>query len=114
MNKAVLIDPYVGEITDVVVNDWRDISKLLKCDLFCSGGYTETKDAIYVNDEGLYTENMYVKIPAWYPDPYAGRVLILGVDAHGDSVDAKMSVEDVKKIEHEFLNAAQVRALYAF
>ena len=104
----------MGEITEVVVDDWKDILKLLKCECFGSGGYTETNDAIYVNDEGLYTETMYVKIPDLYPDPYAGRVLILGVDAHGDSADANMSVEDVKKIKHEFLNAAQVRALYAF
>tara|TARA_R110000822_G_scaffold4672_2_gene20173 strand:+ start:94 stop:438 length:345 start_codon:yes stop_codon:yes gene_type:complete len=114
MNKAVLIDPYVGEITDVVVGDWKDIQKLLQCDCFGSGGYTETNDAIYVNDEGLYTETMYVKIPDLYPDPYAGRVLILGMDDDGDSADSNMSAKDVKKMEHEFLNSSQVKALYAY
>ena len=50
--KGVLVDPYLKTIENVEVNDYKDISKHLQCDMFCSGGYDEGGDAIYVNDEG--------------------------------------------------------------
>ena len=103
--KAVLIDPYAQSITDVDVRDWRDISTHLQCSIFCSGGYTEDGDAIYVNDEGLYDEHMFVDMPDLIPYPYplAGRVLIMGINRfNGESTDATLSADDVSDIDHMF------------
>ena len=106
--KGVLVDPYLKTIENVEVNDYKDISKHLQCDMFCSGGYDEGGDAIYVNDEGLYTETAFVYMPDVYPDPYAGRVLFLGIDAGGNSKDAWLDAEDVADIDHKFMSREDV------
>jgi len=111
--KAVLVNPYARTILNVEVNDYKDISKHLQCDVFCSGGYDEGGDAIYVNDEGLYEESMFVYMPDVYPDPYAGRVLFLGVDpASGESQDAWLDAEDVADIDHRFMTRDEVGRMY--
>lgn len=107
--KAVLVDPYLQTIEDVEVGDWTDIKKHLQCDCFGSGGYDEGGDAIYVNDNGLYEETMFVNIPDVYPYPYAGRVLFLGINrANGESQDAFLSAEDVQDINHKFMSRLDV------
>ena len=102
--KAVLVDPYLKTIENVEVSDWTDIKKHLQCDIFCSGGYDEGGDAIYVNDEGLYTETAFWYAPEIYPYPYAGRVLFLGINhANGESQDAWLDDVDVMDIDHRFM-----------
>lgn len=109
--KGVLVDPYLKTIENVEVSDWRDIQKHLQCDCFGSGGYDEGGDAIYVNDEGLYTEDMFVYMPDVYPYPYAGRVLFLGIDAGGNSKDAFLDAEDVADIDHKFMHRMDVQRM---
>ena len=110
--KAVLVDPYKGTIENVEVSDYRDISKHLQCDMFCSGGYDEGGDAIYVNDEGLYTEDMFVYIPDVYPYPYAGRVLFLGINRdNGESQDAWLDDVDVADMDHRFMHRMDVQRM---
>jgi len=110
--KGVLVDPYLKTIENVEVGDWRDISKLLQCDVFGSGGYDEGGDAIYVNDNGLYEESAFWYAPDIYPDPYAGRVLFLGIDAGGNSKDAWLDAEDVRDIDHKFMTHDEVGRMY--
>jgi len=112
--KAVLVDPYLKTIENVEVNDYTDISKHLQCDIFCSGGYDEGGDAIYVNDNGLHEESAFVYMPDVYPDPYAGRVLFLGIDAGGNSKDAWLDAEDVADIDHKFMARDEVGAMYYY
>ena len=109
--KGVLVDPYLKTIENVEVNDYKDISKHLQCDMFCSGGYDEGCDAIYVNDEGLYTETAFVYMPDVYPYPYAGRVLFLGIDAGGNSRDAWLDAEDVADMDHKFMTRDEVAVM---
>lgn len=110
--KGVLVDPYLKTIENVEVGDWRDIRRLLQCDVFGSGGYDEGGDAIYVNDEGLYTESAYWYCPDVYPDPYAGRVLFLGIDAGGESKDSWLDAEDVRDIDFKFMTRDDVENMY--
>lgn len=111
--KGVLVDPYKKDITNVQVNDWRDIRRLLQCDVFSSGGYDEGGDAIYVNDEGLYTESAYWYCPDVYPDPYAGRVLFLGHDpATGESKDSWLDRDDVADMDFKFMSRDEVGRMY--
>lgn len=109
--KGVLVDPYTRTIENVEVGDYTDIQKLLQCRFFCSGGYDEGGDAIYVNDEGLYEENMFWYAPDVYPYPYAGRVLFLGIDAGGNSKDAWLDAEDVADIDHKFMSRDEVAVM---
>lgn len=111
--KAVLVDPYTQTVENVEVNDYRDINKHLQCNVFCSGGYDEGGDAIYVNDEGMYTENMFVYMPEVYPQPYAGRVLFLGLDhRNGESQDAWLDAEDVSDMDYKFMTRDEVGRMY--
>jgi hypothetical protein len=93
---AILIDPYEETIEVVDYSgDYKDISTLLGCDLFTSV-YTEMADTIYVDDEGLYVENQkYFKLKG-YPQPLAGRGLVIGVTDDGDSTDCVSSLEDIQ------------------
>ena len=113
--KGVLVDPYLKTITNVEIGDWRDIRKVLQCDVFSSGGYDEGGDAIYVNDEGLYTEDMFWYAPDIYPEPYAGRVLFLGINrANGESKDAWLDAEDVMDIDHKFMTREDLEEMYGY
>lgn len=113
--KGVLVDPYLKTITNVEIGDWRDIRKVLQCDVFSSGGYDEGGDAIYVNDEGLYTEDMFWYAPDVYPEPYAGRVLFLGINrANGESKDAWLDAEDVMDIDHKFMTREDLEEMYGY
>ena len=112
-NKGVLVDPYTKTISNVQVGDFKDIQKHLQCSVFCSGGYDEGGDAIYVNDEGLYTESMFWYAPDVYPDPYAGRVLFLGIDAGGNSKDAWLDAEDVANFDAKFMTREEVEGMYS-
>ena len=111
--KAVLVDPYLKTIENVEVNDYTDISKHLQCEIFCSGGYDEGGDAIYVNDNGLAEETEFWYAPEVYPNPYAGRVLFLGIDAGGESKDSWLDAEDVADIDHKFMSRDAVGVMYA-
>jgi hypothetical protein len=112
MQKAILIDPYKREITDVSVNDWRDIQSLLQCSIFSGAGYTEDGDALYCNDEGLFDESAYVFMPDYImanDGLIAGRVLVLGFDPNtGDSKDSVLSADDVRDIDHKFLDVSEL------
>jgi len=110
--KGVLVDPYTRTIENVEVNDYTDIQKHLQCNIFCSGGYDEGGDAIYVNDEGLYEETEFWYAPDVYPYPYAGRVLFLGINrANGESQDAFLDAEDVMDIDHKFMSRDEVAVM---
>jgi len=110
--KGVLVDPYTRTIENVEVGDWTDIQKHLQCRFFCSGGYDEGGDAIYVNDEGLYEETEFWYAPDVYPYPYAGRVLFLGINrANGESQDAWLDAEDVADMDHKFMTRDEVAVM---
>jgi len=110
--KGVLVDPYLETIKNVEVADWRDIQKHLQCDFFCSGGYDEGGDAIYVNDMGMCEEDMFVYMPDVYPYPYAGRVLFLGINrANGESQDAWLDDVDVMDMDYKFMHRMDVQRM---
>lgn len=112
--RAVLLDPYTRTIANVEVKDYRDISKNLECDVFGSGGSHKNGDAVYVNDEGLFEESMFVYMPDVSPDPYAGRVLFLGLDPDtGESQDARLtSVDVVFDVDYKFMTRDEVGRMY--
>ena len=77
--------------------DWEDIGGLLDCRYF---GVVRIDDSetLYVDDEGLYVENQRFFTWNGYPNPLAGRGLILGTNEDGESIDTDMEPEDVEKL----------------
>ena len=95
--KAILIDPKERTISEVDYDgDWRNISKLIDCDLF-SCVYIPKDDSIYVDDEGLYRENQSFFKWSTYDSPLAGKALILGTNDEGESIACTHTVEEVKQ-----------------
>lgn len=87
--KAVLIDPYKEEVTDVTYNgDYRQIYEHIRADCFTLVRLTD--DDVFVDDEGLLKLKISTKffcLPD-YPQPLSGYGLILGSNSEGESVDA--------------------------
>ena len=96
MNKAILIDPFEQTIGHVDVKGFRDIQRAIKADLFTCVNIGD--NTLYVDDEGLIngTELAVRFEDEVYPQPLAGRVLILGNGPDGDSADCTLSIEDVR------------------
>ena len=98
MMQAILIDPYTQTIEEVEYSgDWRDIKTLLGCELFTTV-YLDDVDSIYVDDEGLYVEDQKFFKLQGYPQPLAGRGLVLGSTEDGDSADCETTIEQVREM----------------
>ena len=110
--KAVLIDPFNRSISMIEMgNDWREISARIGCKYFTVAGYYDN-DAVYCDDEGLlYGPTEFVMISG-FGQPLAGRVLMLGSTADGDSTDVNTNaVEMLDKVQ--FLSHNEVMEMYA-
>lgn len=100
--KAILIDPFNVSVTEVEHNgDYKHIYTLLSHPEHPVTCFTvvgiENDDAIYVDDEGLFKEPKHFFIWNTYPQPLAGRGLILGTNADGDSKSPVITVDQVKE-----------------
>lgn len=94
--KALLIDPVAQTVTPLEINDWRDISPALNCELF-DIVQVAPHISIYVDDEGLYAEDQHFFYHPGYPQPLAGRGLVLGFDDRtGDSTDCPITADQLR------------------
>jgi len=97
MMQAILINPFDKTIEEIEYSgDWKDISSLLECDIFTTAYFDDTTDSVFVDDEGLYVEDQAFFTIGDYPQPLAGRGLILGCNDEGDSVDCETTLEEAK------------------
>lgn len=96
--KAFLINPEAKSITEVEVPDRGDrlptIYKHLHCDSFDVVCLTNN-DAVYVDDEGLHKPLQHFFAIKGYPQPLAGRGLVLGADARGNTVEPAITLEQL-------------------
>ena len=96
--NAYFINPFSQNVTTVDYDgNYESISRLIDA----SRGYFDVvrlygnQDAAFVDDEGLYVENQRFWIHRNYPQPLAGKALLLGTDPEGNSVEPKTSYEDL-------------------
>lgn len=103
--KAILIDPFACEVKLVEIDrdDHRSYYPLLShptmpVDTFTSAycGVLKGRDALFVDDEGLMKEPERWFALATAHQPFAGKGLIIGADAHGDAADAETSIDMVR------------------
>ena len=93
--RAILIDPVERTITEVEHDgNYKSIYPQLGCDLFTCV-YLENDDAMFVDDEGLLKGGQHFFKLNTYPQPLAGRGLILGCDADGETAGATISLEEI-------------------
>ena len=106
MMQAILIDPFTETIEVVDYSgDWQDISTLLGCSLFTTIDLGDNdiydsdlgdSDTLYVDDEGLYVEDQRFFNLEGYPQPLAGRGLVLGYTSDGNSTDSSLTVSEIQ------------------
>jgi hypothetical protein len=104
--KAILICPFEQTVTEVEhdANDYREIYKALShplhpVDCFTAVSISEQGDVIYVDDNGLLNNPKHFFIWRDYPQPLAGRGLILGTDAaDGETVGTTLRLDYVRRM----------------
>ena len=90
--RAILIDPFTREITEVEHNDdFRQIYEFIGADAF-DAARLEDGQIIYVDDEGLFRDDQ--KFWSIEGRVLAGKGLVLGVNAAGESIAAVGSIEE--------------------
>jgi hypothetical protein len=94
--NAYFINPFSQKITTVDYDgDYQSISRMIDA----SRGYFDVvrlygnQDAAFVDDEGLYVEDQQFWIHRNYPQPLAGKALVLGCNEEGDSIEPQTSFE---------------------
>jgi hypothetical protein len=115
--KAVLIDPYKEEVTNIEydASDYKNIYPLIHCDIFTVvrlGG----DDDVLVDDEGLLKVNKDTKFFMLndYPQPLAGYGLITGVDPEeGETISAHRDAEYYLR-KTRFLDLAMIQVFGYF
>ena len=98
MSKAILVDPFLPEIKPVQVGDYKDIQRHIGCDVFTCVRFPDGKHVAYVDDEGLIngTDRAVRFVDSVYPEPLAGRVLVLGDDGMGGDADCDLTGADIQ------------------
>lgn len=104
-----LIDPEARAITEVDYDgDYKSIYKLIDAEGFDMVRLNEVGDAIFVDDIGLMTDKPFFKFSN-YPNPLAGKGLVLGCDVHGESISPQqVTLED---LENQVTFISPARAL---
>lgn len=99
--KAILINPFTHSVQSVEYSgDYNQIYKLIECETFDVARINDRGDGIFVDDEGLFKEyNAFFYIEG-YPQPLAGRGLMLGCDENGESVEPTLSAQEVRERTH--------------
>lgn len=96
--KAFFIDPFNRKVTEIDYNgDYREISKMLACDIFTCATFNKKQDTFYVDDEGLFKANRMFFEHHGYPSPLCGFGLVLGTTPSGDSCEPTVTLEELER-----------------
>lgn len=94
--KAYFINPFSRNVTTVDYDgDYKNISRMIDASrgFFDVVRLYENGDGAFVDDEGLYAEEQTFWIHRNYPQPLAGKALVLGCNEEGESIAPKTSFE---------------------
>ena len=97
--RAYLVNPVDKTVTLVEHDgDYRDIYKHIEAECFTALTLNSSGDALYLDDEGLYRDGQAFFHLKGYPQPLAGRGLLLGTDHEGDSRAPVIALEQFQKL----------------
>jgi len=100
--RGYLIDPETKTITEVTHNgDYKEIYRFIGADCFdCVR--IDYRNGVFIDDEGLLNGQRYFFKLRGYPQPLAGKGLILGNDEEGETVSSSLTMDEVKFLVTEF------------
>lgn len=102
--QAYLIDPFAKTVTTVEYHgDFHEIYQHIGCSAFDAAAFNDAGDAVFIDDEGLLKPRdqqayFLIDCPNHGDDicrGLAGKGLVLGVDANGDSIEPTASLDEV-------------------
>ena len=97
--KAYLIDPHTETITEVEYSgDYREIYKHIDAEIFTTAQFNKFGDTVFVDDEGLFKEEQEFFLINGYPQPLAGKGLVLGCDEEGESVAPSITLDQCRAL----------------
>jgi hypothetical protein len=96
--KAILVNPFDRTITEVEYSgDFKQIYNFIDAECFDCARINRHGDGIFVDDEGLIREVEQAFFQHEdYPQPLAGKGLVLGCDDEGNSVSPHTTLEELK------------------
>lgn len=86
--KTFLIDPHTMTVTEVQYSgEYKHIYQLIEADCYDCARINKQGDGLFVDDEGLFKEEQRFFLHEDYPQPLAGKALVLGCDMdNGETV----------------------------
>lgn len=88
MIAGYLIDPVERTIIKVEVspNDLGTYYRALDCETFTLAAFNDIGDVVFVDDDGLLKGPTSFFLIEGYPQPLAGKGLVLGTDPEGETI----------------------------
>lgn len=95
--KTLLIDPFTQTITEVEYRgEYTQIYELIDAECFDVARINRNGDALFVDDEGLHREGQAFFMHKDYPQPLAGKALLLGCNLEdGETVAPTETLEEL-------------------
>jgi hypothetical protein len=103
--RAILIDPFACAVSEVEYDgsNYRNMYPLLShethpvdCFTLCYPDGLAGRDALFVDDNGLLGDPHRFFVIEGYEQPLAGKGLIVGADAEGDSISAETPLSNIR------------------
>jgi len=93
--NAILVDPFTQTTKEIsVTSDYKQWKEILEIKSPIDVVTLNSETAVIVDDEGLLNEETrYFKLPD-YPQPLAGRAIVVGIDEDGEITDYNSGVSD--------------------
>lgn len=107
MMRGYLVDPFTKTVTEVETTGYPHFKELIEVGLIAAvtvAVYEDNKsmipprDTVWVDDEGLYVKDQAYFHVIGYNQPLAGKGILLGTDAEGETVGAYMEFEPFKAL----------------
>ena len=92
--RALRIDATTGVISEVIINDYMDISAEIGCRMFTSVRLSKN-EVLYVDDEGLINGTKQGFLIATNDGLLAGNGIVLGITDWGDGASTQLSANDL-------------------
>lgn len=107
--RGYLIDPFTRRIEEVDHDgSLESIYEKIQADCFTLAEFDDKGNCAYVDDEGLFKQGQQFFLIDTYPQPLAGRGLILAHDEEGETVGTTLTVAEVfRKIR--FMTPTEVK-----
>lgn len=108
--KAFLIDPVKRTIEEVEHNNsLESIYQLIDARVFQIVPLDGSENVVYVDEEGLFKEGQSFFLLRDFPQPLAGKGLVMAHDQGGETVSPSIALKNLKELVR-FLDAKKVES----